>query len=165
VVEKVLTFTEINQDDLLFVNEIRNVYADKYLHDSRKFTLEDTEQWFYKSKPNFWIIWDGSVRIGYFRLSNHSIINSNIYIGADIHPNYTNCGYGYNAYIQFIPLIFKKYNLHKISLEVLSNNSRAIHLYNKLGFVKEGIKRDEVKKENLYIDSIIMSIKYDEWFK
>jgi RimJ/RimL family protein N-acetyltransferase len=46
---------------------------------------------------------------------------------------------------------------------VLGSNSRAINLYYKLGFVKEGVKRQEVLKGTEYVDSIIMSILKSEY--
>jgi RimJ/RimL family protein N-acetyltransferase len=65
--------------------------------------------------------------------------------------------------LKFIPFIFDLYNLHKISLEVLSTNTRAISLYENLGFIKDGVKREEVYKNGKWIDSIIMSILKSEY--
>ena len=70
--------------------------------------------------------------------------------------------YTNESYKQFIPKLTKKLNLHKISLEVLENNERAIKLYNKLGFIHEGVKRDEVFKNGKWVNSILMSIIVDE---
>ena len=53
--------------------------------------------------------------------------------------------------------------LHKLSLEVLSTNKRAINLYKKLGFIKDGKKREDVLKPDGYVDSIIMSLLESEW--
>lgn len=155
-----LSFRRITEKDLVFVNETRNGYADEYLHDSRVFTLQETVEWYNKTNPNYWIILDEDIkeRIGYFRLSNYSVINKNIYIGADISQKFRNKGYGTEAYKKFIPLLFGFYGLHKISLEVLETNAVAIGLYEKLGFVREGVKRHEVYKNGRWINSIIMSI-------
>jgi RimJ/RimL family protein N-acetyltransferase len=155
-------FTLIQKDDLPFLNDTRNLVSEEFLHDSRTFTLEETTNWFEKTKPNYWMIWVNDERIGYFRLSNYSEVNRNIYIGADIHSSFQGKGLGYESYKKFIPFLFNKMNLHKITLEVLSTNERAIHLYQKLGFVFEGAKRQEVLKGDKYIDSIIMSILYNE---
>ena len=86
----------------------------------------------------------------------------NIYIGADIAPEYTGKGLGYLSYQSFLPYLFDEYGLNKVSLEVLSTNERAIHLYEKIGFVREGVKRQDVVKKGLYVDSIIMSILRSE---
>ena len=154
---------KINIEDLQFLNETRNCYAQEFLHDSRTFTIEETQQWFFKTNPDYWIIWLNDERVGYFRLSNHSITNQNIYIGADIHPQFTGKGLGFLAYKEFIPFLFAEYGLEKISLEVLSTNKRALSLYRKLGFIQEGVKRKEVFKNGIFIDSIIMSILKDEF--
>jgi RimJ/RimL family protein N-acetyltransferase len=157
-----MRFTLITKEDLPFLNETRNLVAKEFLHDSRSFALEETIDWFEKHKPNYWMIWVDDCRIGYFRLSNYSVENRNIYIGADIHPSYQGKGYGYESYLKFLPFLFEELSLHKITLEVLSSNKRAIHLYNKLGFVHEGAKRQEVLKEDAHVDSHIMSILRDE---
>ena len=155
-----MMFTKIAFEDLRFLNSVRNLYAEEFLHDSRTFNLIETHGWYRSNKPDYWIIWEGEERAGYFRLSNHSKENRNIYIGADIHPEFAGKGLGYKAYKEFIVYLFNNedYNLNKISLEVLATNTRAIHLYKKLGFIQEGCKRQEVLKGNTYVDSIIMSI-------
>lgn len=153
-----LTVHPITVDDLGFLNFIRNEYATEYLHDSRLFSLDETINWFNKTSPNYWIIFCKDIKIGYFRLSNYSHENQNLYIGADISPEHRGQGYATPAYKLFIPFLFKKYNLNKISLEVLSTNTIAKNLYNKLGFVEEGTKRQDVYKNGKFVDSIIMSI-------
>ena len=158
-----ISFKKITTNDLEFVNRVRNEYSNEYLHDSRTFTLEETKNWYYKSNPDFWMIILDSIVVGYFRLSNYSKENKNIYIGADIAPEYTGKSIATEAYTKFIPYLFTTYNLNKISLEVLHTNQRAINLYNKLGFVKEGIKREEILKNGNWIDSIIMSILKSEY--
>lgn len=158
-----LYFNAITIEDIPFINNIRNQYAENFLHDSRTFNLNETYEWYHKTNPNFWIIFDNKDRLGYFRLSNYSKENKNIYIGADISPEHRGKGYAKLAYKKFIPFIFEKYDLNKISLEVLETNKIAISLYKKLGFTQEGVKREEVYKKHMYIDSIIMSILKKEY--
>lgn len=151
-------FKKMESQDLEFLNQVRNLVAKEFLHDSRTFTIEETRRWYQETNPDFYMIWKEETLIGYFRLSNFSRANNNIYIGADIHPAHQGKGHAYQAYTMFIPKLFNMYDLHKISLEVLATNTRAINLYKRLGFVQEGIKREEVLKDGAYVDSIIMSI-------
>lgn len=58
---------------------------------------------------------------------------------------------------------FRQLNLHRIHLDVLASNPRAIHLYEKMGFRQEGILRDYQFKNGQYIDVIVMSILETEW--
>jgi RimJ/RimL family protein N-acetyltransferase len=156
-------FKQITIEDAEFINFIRNSYCDEYLHTSNKFTVNETKSWILKTNPLYYVICYGNVSIGYFRISNYSIENKNLYIGADIHPNYTGLKLAYPAYMKFINFLFESKQLNKITLEVLETNTRAINLYNKLGFIYEGQKRKEILKNNEYIDSIIMSILKEEW--
>jgi RimJ/RimL family protein N-acetyltransferase len=155
-----VSFRKITETDLPFLNETRNIYAEEFLHDSRTFSLDETIHWFKTTNPDYWIIRDDDINetVGYFRLSNYSKANKNIYIGADIAPKFRRKGYATAAYKKFIPLLFGFYDLNKISLEVLSTNTNAIKLYEKLGFIKEGEKCQDVLKKSGWVNSIIMSL-------
>lgn len=143
-------FTAIKEDDLDFVNEVRNDCA-QYLHDPRTFTPEETREWF-TTGPKFWIIWLDGGRIGYFRTSN--LKDKTIYLGADIHRDFRGKGYGYIAYRKFLPYLDNYYDLTAILLEVLETNDRAKYLYHKLGF-KE-VSRTEILRNGVYVNSILM---------
>jgi len=156
--------SKLTEDDLEFLCEVRNDCAPDYLHTSETYTLEQTIEWFNKTSPMFYLIKKNGNRIGYFRTSNYSEDNKNIYIGADLHSDYRGKGLGYTSYAQFIPYLFNSLKLNKISLEVLSTNMNAIKLYKKLGFVEEGIKRQEVYKNGKWVDSIVMSMLKTECF-
>ncbi len=57
-------------------------------------------------------------------------------------------GYG-NAYMASVMLLkkaFSEYKLHRVYLNVLANNNKAIKLYEKIGFSCEGEFRDHIKK-------------------
>lgn len=151
-------FRLLEEKDLKFLNEVRNSYAAEYLHDSRIFTLEQTLEWFKTTSPNYFIIEGLDRNLGYFRITNYSKENKNLYIGADLHPLFSHRGLGYKIYKEFLPFIFEKYDLNKVSLEVLESNYKALNLYKKLGFVQEGIKREEILKNGKYINSVIMSL-------
>jgi len=155
-------FKKIQLEDLEFLNSIRNQYAQEFLHDSRQFSISQTIEWFKKYSPDYHIIFYNDQKIGYFRISNYSEENKNLYIGADIHPEFKGNGLASNAYKEFMGILFRERFLNKISLEVLSTNQIALNLYKKLGFKIEGIKREEILKKDGYVDSIIMSILRSE---
>lgn len=58
---------------------------------------------------------------------------------------------------------FSQRNFNRIYLTVLENNKVAIHLYEKIGFKKEGILREALFKDNKYYNLIIMSILKEEY--
>lgn len=72
-------------------------------------------------------------------------------------------GYGTEALLLMLDYGFGVLNLHRIELNVFSYNERAMHVYEKIGFVKEGVQRDALYYEHRYYDSILMSILEDEY--
>ncbi|QMU79176.1 GNAT family N-acetyltransferase [Streptacidiphilus sp. PB12-B1b] len=62
------------------------------------------------------------------------------------------CGYG-----------FEKLGLHRISLEVYAFNPRARRVYEKAGFVAEGVLRDALLWDGAWVDATVMSILAGEW--
>lgn len=67
-------------------------------------------------------------------------------------------GYGTHAIKLIIKFAFEVLHLHRVELEVYSFNIRAQKSYYKVGFVKEGIKRDGELINGSYCNVIIMSI-------
>lgn len=58
---------------------------------------------------------------------------------------------------------FDELNLHRIYLEVLETNPRAMKLYEKIGFKQEGRLRHAQFKRGRYLDVVVMSILDEEW--
>ena len=58
---------------------------------------------------------------------------------------------------------FQELGLHRLSLDVLSCNPRAKHVYEKAGFEEEGVLRDAEWDGEGYCDDILMAILEDEW--
>jgi RimJ/RimL family protein N-acetyltransferase len=49
----------------------------------------------------------------------------------------------------------------RVDLEVLTNNPRAAHIYEKLGFQTEGIKRQIYFKDGEFVDAQVMAIVFE----
>ncbi|QLJ02495.1 GNAT family N-acetyltransferase [Streptomyces sp. NEAU-sy36] len=60
---------------------------------------------------------------------------------------------------------FERLGLHRISLEVYAFNPRARRVYEKAGFVAEGVLRDALLWEGERVDATVMSILAPEWFR
>ncbi len=69
-----------------------------------------------------------------------------------------NKGVGTEAISMFIQYGMEELELHKISLEVFSFNSRAERVYQKVGFKLEGIKREDFLYNQEYIDTKIYGL-------
>ncbi len=72
-------------------------------------------------------------------------------------------GYGSEAILLALHYGFGMEAMHRIDLEVLSYNERAIHVYEKLGFRQEGMKRDACFYNHRYYDVITMSMLEHEF--
>jgi RimJ/RimL family protein N-acetyltransferase len=60
---------------------------------------------------------------------------------------------------------FEQLGLHRISLEVYAFNPRARRVYEKVGFVSEGVLRDALLWDGERVDAVVMSILAPEWFR
>ncbi|MGO4549341.1 GNAT family N-acetyltransferase [Paenibacillus sp. 2TAB23] len=88
--------------------------------------------------------------------------SANIRIGLQ-GAQHRGCGYGTEAMILMLRYGFQMLKLHRIHLGVYAFNPRAIHVYEKLGFHREGIERDALFWNGAYHDLITMSMLEDEF--
>jgi len=67
-------------------------------------------------------------------------------------------GYGTEATRATVAYGLDVVGLHRISLEVYAFNPRAKRVYEKCGFIQEGVARDALRWDGEWIDAIIMAI-------
>lgn len=67
-------------------------------------------------------------------------------------------GVGTEATQMAVKFAFEELNLHRLELEVYSYNPRAKRVYEKVGFVEEGVKRDAMFINGEYHDVVIMGM-------
>jgi hypothetical protein len=72
-------------------------------------------------------------------------------------------GYGLEALALMLNYAFYELNLHRVSLNVIGDNLRAIRAYKKAGFKEEGHIRQAVQRDGQRHDLIWMGILRDEW--
>ncbi len=70
----------------------------------------------------------------------------------------TGRGYGSEAAWLMLAHGFDALGLHRIELEVYAFNPRAIHAYEKLGFRREGVRRDALWQDGAFHDAIQMGM-------
>ncbi|MCC3373693.1 GNAT family N-acetyltransferase [Cohnella sp. REN36] len=87
---------------------------------------------------------------------------ANIRIGIQ-GTNHRGKGYGTQALIEMLRYGFEELKLHRIELGVYAFNPRAIHVYEKIGFLREGVQRDALYSEGKFHDMILMAILEDEF--
>lgn len=74
-------------------------------------------------------------------------------------------GYGTEAIRTLLDYAFAKdgLNLHKIWLLVFESNERSLRTYERVGFIKEGVLREEYYHKKCYHNMVRMSILASEW--
>ncbi|MCG7217501.1 GNAT family N-acetyltransferase [Paenibacillus mucilaginosus] len=72
-------------------------------------------------------------------------------------------GYGTEITRLIVRFGFERLNLHKVYLTVNADNPAGIRCYEKAGFRRDGVLRDEIYKNGVYLDRILMSILKHEF--
>lgn len=78
-------------------------------------------------------------------------------------PEYRGKGYGTDAIQLTVNYAFRELNMYRVSLNVYSYNLRALHVYEKAGFVNEGVRRGVVQRDGQRYDEIMMGLLRSEW--
>ena len=76
---------------------------------------------------------------------------------------YWDRGYGTDALLTLLRYGFETLNFNRISLCVMAFNARAIHVYEKIGFLREGTRREVHFYQGKYWDMHFYSILRREW--
>lgn len=166
---------ELSKTDLAEINKWRNdhdvidLLGNNFLYIAK----EVDEVWYEnyllsREKNKRLIIYDieTGLIIGSIQLTNIHAINRtaeySIMIG---NKAYWGRGVGVIASKQILHYGFKDLNLNRIYLTVLKNNERAIRLYQKLGFVTEGVQQQAIYKNGCFHDLINMGLLKDVYVK
>jgi RimJ/RimL family protein N-acetyltransferase len=80
-----------------------------------------------------------------------------------IGPRGRDRGLGTEATRLVLAHAFETISLHRVSLEVYAFNPRAQRAYEKVGFVTEGVRRDALRFDGEWVDSVLMSVLAPEW--
>jgi RimJ/RimL family protein N-acetyltransferase len=109
---------------------------------------------------------DDDTMIGFVELStpdwNHGVAWVGIGLGERA---YWGKGYGTDAMRLILRYAFSELNLHRVSLDVFEYNPRALHSYQKSGFVLEGRQRQAILRDGRRWDILFMGILREEWEK
>ncbi len=107
---------------------------------------------------------DGWTLIGSMSLMNVVRKDRQAEVGIAIgDKRYWNQGYGHDAMVLMLRYAFNQLGFQRIYLRVFETNPRAIHSYEKAGFVHEGRMRQAYFQDGKFIDVLLMSALFGEW--
>ncbi|ADG82776.1 GNAT family N-acetyltransferase [Thermincola potens] len=99
------------------------------------------------------------VPIGFMSVTEIDKFNRKVELGMLIgEKKYWGQGYGTDALLTVINYLFNKLGFNRVGVEVFRYNERARRLYEKLGFVQEGVQREGLYKNGTYVDIILMGL-------
>lgn len=133
------------------------------------YQIEDWEKMFENGDSNeefhFTIrkVSDGSL-VGFISLNDVLFKNRSgeLGIGIPLAKNRRQ-GYGKEAIELLLAYAFDHLGLHKVTLSVHANNLPAITLYEKIGFIQEGINRESFFEKGVWLDEINYGLLEREW--
>lgn len=135
-------------------------------------TMHEEEEWFrsisaFKDTYRFAIeALDSTTYIGGCSINGVDWKNSSVSIGMFIgNKDYLRKGYGSDALRTLVAFIFSEMNINKIRLYVYSFNKQAIKCYERCGFKKEGVLRQEIYRNGRFHDTIVMGILRNEFIE
>jgi len=92
------------------------------------------------------------------------MINRGASLSVSIHnPENQNKGYGTDATRCILKFGFNVLNLHRVELHVYEFTANAVHVYEKLGFKKVGVRREASYIIGKYRNDLVMDILEEEF--
>jgi len=107
-----------------------------------------------------WAIVDRATEkyLGEIVLNDLDAVNAAMNVRVALAPAATGHGYGTEAMTLVLDHGFIDLRLHRVSLDVYDFNERAQRSYRKAGFSVEGRRRDTLRWDGRWFDSILMSV-------
>lgn len=78
-------------------------------------------------------------------------------------PQHWGQNYGRDALDLALRYAFQELNLHRLTLTVIADNRRAIALYERAGFVREGLLREFGERDGRRYDLLLYGLLEHEW--
>jgi [ribosomal protein S5]-alanine N-acetyltransferase len=126
----------------------------------------DVERWYtrHACDPLFWVIDSDSHLIGTAWLHSLNVPNRRASYAVGIFaPEHRGLGYGGEATHMVLGYAFGAIGLHRVELRVLDFNTRAIAMYERCGFVREGVEREAVLIGGTWHDELRMAVLEEEY--
>ncbi|MBZ9632737.1 GNAT family N-acetyltransferase [Clostridium sp. FP1] len=151
--------------DIWCDEEVRKLDGNFILPPSKEDILNNFNKFVNIDKKYISIVNEKGVVVGYITYKEVSGCKNVYVLGIAIGQNFWNRGYGQDSIKTLLKYLFMDMAAHRVELEVLDFNLRAIQCYKKCGFLEEGKKRKTCFSYGDYRDVIIMGILGDEFIK
>ncbi len=133
----------------------------------RPMSFEEVEEWSQRMVEGLtFIAYDGEVPLGTCAFMNLDERNRHAELAIVIgNKDYWGKGFGTKIMKQLLDWGFYGLNLNRLYLHVFSTNKRAIALYEKMGFIKDGEMREMLFQNGEAVNLIAYGMLKDEYIK
>ena len=165
-----LSYRLIEQRDLERVRALHNDESVlSQLTNVEQVSEKQQQKWFEtlssSTMSKRFVVEHGSSFIGVFRVDLIDHVNGSVQVGLDIVEAFRGRGLACPIYEHFMSYFFDQVRMNRVHLKVIDTNLRAIHVYEKLGFIVEGRDRQALFRDGEHRDYVCMSILRSEWSK
>lgn len=170
--EKNIILQAISNNDIAFINELRNDWENKKMTLGIRFPIsyDSDVNWYerictdHSNKNVFFMIKykDSNQNIGLVQLVNIDWINRFSYVGIQIIKSEYGKGIGATTINLIVEYAFKVLNLRKILAEIVAYNVASTKMFEKCHFVVTGILKKHIYYDNDFHDLMIYSRSNDK---
>jgi len=159
---------KLSEDDnmenyLTFINDVENLVWVESIG-NLPLIKEDLKTYLRSNNNLFLSIFNhDKLHVGNIHLGRINFIHRNAEFGMILDKQAQGKGYATSASRLVLRHAFEMLNLHRIYLSVVTENKSAIRLYERLGFVEEGIEKDMHLYNFKYYDVIRYRMLEDEY--
>lgn len=102
-------------------------------------------------------------QVGLVTLFNLDHRHGHAELGVYVAPDHQRRGYAVEALRMLIRFAFEEMNLHKVYCTILDSNTGSVHLFERLGFRAEGVRREHAFTGGRHHDVLLYSLLRSEW--
>jgi UDP-4-amino-4,6-dideoxy-N-acetyl-beta-L-altrosamine N-acetyltransferase len=141
----------------------------RYMYTDPQLTIQDQQCWFDRisvsDRDRLWIIeLDSGRPVGLLTLSDIDQANRRCawayYLGD---PDTRGRGLAKTLECNIYDYVFDRLGFHRLWCEVLSSNARVVALHERFGSRVEGVLRQHILKNGVYLDVVRLAILRPEW--
>lgn len=106
-----------------------------------------------RSLEMFSIKSSSAIQMGWLQLYSIDLVSGTAEVALLIDDEEWGNGYGHDALTAILKYAFEDLRLHRVGAEILAINLPSVNLFQKVGFQKEGVKRESYYTSGRYLDT------------
>ena len=101
--------------------------------------------------------------LGWVHFSEVDLVNGTASVGIALDPRFWGKGFAHDGLAAALKFAFEDLRLHRLEAEIIAINLPSIKLFTRLGFVKEGVKRESYFTRGRHLDVLSFGLLASEY--